>query len=88
MITSLPITGSVSYPNGGREFCIFFFNLHMILACCSSQDKMVFTRGMLNCSVVLSGPSVRVDPVDEKSVKVRVSIIHFATCDCNMVGEH
>jgi len=86
MITSVLITGSVSHPNGGKEFCVFFFNLRVISACCSGQDETEFTRGMLNCSVVLSGSSVRVDPVDEKSVKV--SVVRFAARDCNTVCEH
>ena len=76
--------GSISHPNGGRDFWVFF-NLRMISACCSSQDKIEFTRGVLNCSVTLSGASVRVNPVDEKSV--HVSVVRFAARDCNTAGE-
>ena len=78
----MPTTGSVSHPNGGRDSCVFF-NLRVILACCSGQDEIEFTRGVLNCSVVLS---VRVNPVDEKSAQV--SVVRFAARDCNMVREY
>jgi len=85
MITSAPIIGSVSHPNGGRDFCVFF-NLRVISACCSGQDEIEFTRGVLNCSVVLSGVTVRVKPVEEKSVQV--SVVRLAARDCNTVREH
>ena len=58
----------------------------MILTLCSSQDEVEFTRGVLNCSVTLSGTLVQVNPVDEKSVEV--GVIHFTACDCKMIGEH
>jgi len=85
MITCVPIKGSVSHPNGGRDLC-FLFNLRVISVRCSGEDEIEFTRRVLNCSVVFSGASVRVNPVDEKSVQV--SVVRFAARDCNTVGEH
>src|SRR5260221_14589826 len=53
-------------PSKWWERLLGLFNLRVISACCSSQDKIEFTRGVLNCSVTLSGASVRVNLVDEK----------------------
>ena len=51
MDTSVPITGSVSTPNGGRDFCVFV-DLRMISADCSGQDETEVMRGVQNCSAV------------------------------------
>ena len=81
-ITSAPITGSVSHPNGGGDFCVFL-SFRVISACCSSQDAIEFTRGVLNWSVALSSASVRVNPHDEKSVQV--SVVRFPARDCHIL---
>src|SRR5713226_4061291 len=47
IIASVPMTGSVSHPNGGSDFCNFF-TLRVISVCCSGQDEIVFMRGELN----------------------------------------
>ena len=74
------MTGSVSHPNGGRDFCNFL-TLRVISACCSGQDEIELARGVLNWSVALSGASMREKPLDEKSVQVNV--VRFAARDCN-----
>jgi len=73
-------------PSKWWERLLCLFNLRVISARCSGQDGIEFTRGVLNCSVVLNGASVRVNPMDEKSVQVYV--VRFAAHDCNTVGEH
>ena len=42
IMTSVPITGSVSHPNGGRDSGVFF-TLQVISDCCSGQDEIEFT---------------------------------------------
>ncbi len=74
------MTGSVSQPNGGSDFCNFF-TFRVISVCCSGQDEIEFIRGVLNWSVVLSGASMREKPVLEKSVQVNV--VRLAARDCN-----
>ena len=73
------MTGSVSQPNGGSDFCNFF-TLRVISVCCSGQAEIEFMRGLLNWSVVLSGASIREKPVLEKSVQVNV--VRLAARDC------
>jgi hypothetical protein len=80
IITSAPMTGSVSQPNGGSDFCNFF-TLRVISDCRSGQDEIEFIRGGLNWSVVLRGASMCVKPVLEKSVQVNV--VRLAARDCN-----
>ena len=74
------MTGSVSQPNGGSDFCNFF-TLRVISVCCSGQVDIEFISGGLNWSVVLSGASMRVNPVVEKSVQVNV--VRLAARDYN-----
>ena len=62
------------------------FNLRAISADCSGKEEVELTKGVLNCRVALTGASVRVDPVDEKTVQV--SVIRFAARYCNAVGEY
>ena len=71
MISSLPTTGSVSHPNAGSALCVFFSFL-LISAFCAGQDEILFVSGVLNCSVALSGASMRENPADEKSFHDRV----------------
>ncbi len=53
----------------------------------SHQSPVVRPVNFLsNCSVALSGTSVRVNPVDEKSVQV--GVIRFAARDCKTIGKH
>lgn len=61
----------MSHPNGGSARCVFFSFL-VISAWFEGHDEMVFTTGVLNWSVALSGASVREKPDEEKSVQVKV----------------
>lgn len=71
MISSFPITGSVSHPNAGSALCVFFSFL-LISAFWAGQEDILFVSGVLNCSVALRGASMREKPADEKSFHDKV----------------
>ena len=72
MISSLPRMGSVSHPNGGRDFCAFLSFL-WISADCEGHALTALATGVLNCKVALRGASEREKPAVEKSCQVSVA---------------
>src|SRR5262245_10335409 len=71
MISSPPMTGSVSHPNGGSDFCVFF-SFFWISAECEAQVETAFDTGVLNCNVTCSGSSMREQAAEEKSFQFSV----------------
>lgn len=79
MSSSPPIMGSVSQPNGGSAFWVFF-SFRCISADWAGQEVIWFATGALNCSVALKCWSVRENPADEKSCQL--SVARFAARAC------
>ena len=70
--SSGPITGSVSHPKGGNDFCVFF-NFRRISVWESGHCDIVVVMGVLNWRVAFNGASVLEKPAVEKSVQFNVA---------------
>ena len=79
-MASVAMTGSVSHPNCGGNFCVSF-KLRVISACCPGYDEIDSRSGVLNLNVRLSGTSVREDPLARESIQV--SVVRFVVPACS-----